>query len=220
MGRFQFPQALVPGQPSPSRRWHPCCRRCLLKGCERWFLPRQPQTRYCSPACQDAARRWRCWMARQRYRATPNGQQHRRDQARRYRAAASDRLAPTRTTPPPTANRHPRPSKPSHRFPPSHPQTSPPPPWVSARPKSPKKSPVGLATDPAVMSCSSPHHAPPIRSSVRPRVARLCDASDSAKPDSGSGADGVDDRTAAPIVVRPRPDSLMSSRIEDAGHQL
>ena len=85
MGRFQFPHARSPGQPSPSRRWHPACRRCLLKGCERWFLPRRPQARYCSPACQDAARRWRCWMARQRYRATPHGRQRRRDQARRAR---------------------------------------------------------------------------------------------------------------------------------------
>jgi predicted nucleic acid-binding Zn ribbon protein len=85
VGRFQFPRALLPGQPSPWRRWHPGCRRCLLKGCERWFLPRQPQARYCSPACQDAARRWRGWMARQHYRATPNGRQHRRDQARRAR---------------------------------------------------------------------------------------------------------------------------------------
>jgi hypothetical protein len=39
LGRSQFPCALLPGQPSGSRRWHPCCRRCLLKGCECWFLP-------------------------------------------------------------------------------------------------------------------------------------------------------------------------------------
>ena len=72
MGHAQFPSH-CPGQPSGSRRWHPCCRRCLLKGCERWFLPRWPQARYCSPACQHAARRWRRWHASQRYRATTHG---------------------------------------------------------------------------------------------------------------------------------------------------
>ena len=49
MGRIPVSPALLPGQPSGSRRWHPCCRRCLLKGCERWFLPPRPQARYCSP---------------------------------------------------------------------------------------------------------------------------------------------------------------------------
>ena len=72
-------------------RWHPGCRRCLLKGCEHWFLPCQPQARYCSPACQGAARHWRGWMARQRYRATQNGRQHRRDQARRARQRCRQR---------------------------------------------------------------------------------------------------------------------------------
>ena len=189
MGRFQFPRALVPGQPSDSRRWHPGCRRCLLKGCERWFLPRRPQARYCSPACQDAARRWRGWMARQRYRATPNGKQRRRDQARRARQRRRPALVslPSRTTPPPTSTRHRPPWKPSRCSPPIHSRTCPPPPWASAQPKSPPKSPACLATGPAVTSSSSPHHAPPIRSSVRPPVARLYDASDSGKPDSGAG---------------------------------
>ena len=27
-------------------------RRCLLKGCERWFTPSHPQVRYCSEACR------------------------------------------------------------------------------------------------------------------------------------------------------------------------
>ena len=45
-------------------------RRCLLKGCERLFWPRHPQSRYCSEACQQAARRWRRWQASQQYRAT------------------------------------------------------------------------------------------------------------------------------------------------------
>jgi hypothetical protein len=100
VGHFQFPRALVLGQPSGLRRWHPGCRRCLLKGCERWFLPRRPQARYCSPACQDAARRWRRWLACQRYRATSNGQQRRRDQARRHRGRVHQRSSPPEPDPP------------------------------------------------------------------------------------------------------------------------
>jgi len=92
VGRSQFPVALSSGQLLGSRRWHPCSRRCLLKGCERWFLSHQPQARYCSPDCQKAARRWRRWHASQRYRATTNGKQHRRDQSRRYRNRAQQSL--------------------------------------------------------------------------------------------------------------------------------
>jgi hypothetical protein len=102
VGRSQFPLALSSGQPLGSRRWHPYCRRCILKGCERWFLPHQPQARYCGPDCQKAARRWRCWHASQHYRATCNGRQRRRDQARRYRGRAHQRsplLEPVPVTP-------------------------------------------------------------------------------------------------------------------------
>jgi hypothetical protein len=60
-------------------------RRCLLKGCQQCFHPSRPQSRYCSPPCQQAARRWRRWHAQQKYRASDNGRQHRRQQARRYR---------------------------------------------------------------------------------------------------------------------------------------
>jgi len=95
VGHVQFPLALSQGQLprslTGSRRWHPCCRRCLLKGCERWFLPKWPQARFCSPACQHAARRWRRWHASQRYRATTHGKQHRREQARRYRSRRQQR---------------------------------------------------------------------------------------------------------------------------------
>jgi hypothetical protein len=86
VGHAQSLLTSCPGQPPGSRRWHPGCRRCLLKGCERWFLPERPQARYCSPACQHAARHWRRWHASQRYRATTHGKQRRRDQARRYRS--------------------------------------------------------------------------------------------------------------------------------------
>jgi hypothetical protein len=100
VGHFQFPRALAPGQPSGSRRWHPCCRRCLLKDCERWFLPRWPQTRYCSPVCQKAALYWRRWHACQLYRATIPGKERRRDQARRYRSRSRQGSFPNESAPP------------------------------------------------------------------------------------------------------------------------
>ena len=89
MGPFECPRALVPGQPGGFRRWHPCCRRCLLKDCERWFLPPRPQARYCSPACREAAEHWRSWHAGQTYRATNQGKERRREQARRHRERAT-----------------------------------------------------------------------------------------------------------------------------------
>jgi hypothetical protein len=67
------------------------CRRCLLKGCERWFRPFRPQARYCSAACQEAARRWRRWCAGQRYRDSEQGRQRRQEQSRRYRARVQQR---------------------------------------------------------------------------------------------------------------------------------
>jgi hypothetical protein len=85
VGRIQFPSSLVLGQPNGFRRWHPCCCRCVLKGCERWFLPTRHQARCCSPACQKAAERWRCWYACQRYRATDQGKERRREQSQRHR---------------------------------------------------------------------------------------------------------------------------------------
>ena len=100
VGRLQFPYALLPGQPSGSRRWHPCCRRCLLKGCECWFLPPWPQARYCSTACQVAAQYWRVWHANQLYRASDQGKQRRRDQSRRYRDRARQRSALAEPAPP------------------------------------------------------------------------------------------------------------------------
>lgn len=85
MGHSQFPLVLSQGQlPEPSPG-HPCSRQCLLKGCERWFLPRHFQDCYCSPNCRIAARRWRRWHAARRYRATANGKQRRREQAQRHR---------------------------------------------------------------------------------------------------------------------------------------
>jgi hypothetical protein len=92
VGLFQCRRALAPGQPGYFR-WHPCCRRCLLKDCERWFLPPWPQARYCSPACREAAGRWRSWHAGQTYRASAQGKERRREQARRHRERQRQRSA-------------------------------------------------------------------------------------------------------------------------------
>jgi hypothetical protein len=93
VGHIECPRALTLGQPADSRRWHPCCRRCLLKACQRWFLPPWPQARYCSPACRAAADRWRSWHAGQTYRASAQGKQRRREQARRHRQRQRQRSA-------------------------------------------------------------------------------------------------------------------------------
>lgn len=68
-------------------------RRCLLKGCERWFTPPYPQSRYCSGACREAARRWRRAQASRRYRASASGRERRREQHRRYRQRRRERAA-------------------------------------------------------------------------------------------------------------------------------
>jgi hypothetical protein len=73
-------------------------RRCLLKGCERPFWARHPRSHYCSEACCRAARRWRCWRASQKYRATENGKQQRRAQSKRYRERVRERQAASADT--------------------------------------------------------------------------------------------------------------------------
>jgi hypothetical protein len=132
VGQAQSPPAVFAGQlsgvTSGASRWHPGCRRCLLKGCEQWFLAQRPQARYCSTACRHAARRWRRWHAAQRYRATTHGKQRRRDQSRRYRGRRRERLT------------HPEPSPPA-------PTVTPPPTGEGQRPAEiPEKSP-GLPCD-------------------------------------------------------------------------
>jgi len=79
-----------PGSGSPRVR-----RRCLLKGCERPFIPARPQARYCSVGCRLKARRWRRWQASQRYRASSHGQERRREQQRRYRQRRRQRIQST-----------------------------------------------------------------------------------------------------------------------------
>jgi hypothetical protein len=90
MGPLSLSEAARPPQGLPWRR----LRRCLLKGCERWYRPTRPQCRYCSAGCRQAAARWRRWQAQQRYRTTRNGRSHRQQQARRYRQRCQTRLPP------------------------------------------------------------------------------------------------------------------------------
>jgi hypothetical protein len=72
----------------------PRIRRCLLKGCEQRFHPRQVGQRYCSQACREAARQWSRWKAQERYRATTAGKQKRNGQSRRYRERVNSRKPP------------------------------------------------------------------------------------------------------------------------------
>jgi hypothetical protein len=83
----QRPERQVPGPR------HPRARRCLLKGCEREFVPDDPLSRYCGAACGSAARRWSQRCANRRYRASEGGQQCRREQAGRYRQRLRERRA-------------------------------------------------------------------------------------------------------------------------------
>ena len=72
----------------------PRTRRCLLKGCEQSFHPRQAHQRYCSEGCREAARKWAQWKAQQRYRETAAGQEKRNGQSRRYRERVKSRKPP------------------------------------------------------------------------------------------------------------------------------
>jgi hypothetical protein len=69
----------------------PRMRRCLLKGCEERFAPRQARQRYCSAECREAAREWSHWKAQEIYRATRAGKQQRNGQSRRYRERVKSR---------------------------------------------------------------------------------------------------------------------------------
>jgi hypothetical protein len=72
----------------------PRMRRCLLKGCEEYFAPRQARQRYCSEECRETAREWSRWRAQERYRATGAGKQQRNGQSRRYRGRVKSRKPP------------------------------------------------------------------------------------------------------------------------------
>jgi hypothetical protein len=92
-----------PGRKGPPRR--PRTRRCLLKGCEERFRPRQGRQRYCSEQCRMAAREWSRWRAQQRYRVTGEGREKRNGQSCRYRKRARNRKQPPREEAVPEAAR-------------------------------------------------------------------------------------------------------------------
>jgi hypothetical protein len=87
MGLPENPTVQAENQEAGRRRVarRPRMRRCLHKGCERRFRPRQARQRYCSGECRKEARRWSRWKAQQQYRATAAGQQKRNRQSVRYR---------------------------------------------------------------------------------------------------------------------------------------
>lgn len=89
MGPSQHLERRPVWQASDPRR--PRVRRCLLKGCEKEFVPQHPLSRYCSPACLAAARRWSQRDANQRYRTSEGGRRCRREQSCRYRRRVRDR---------------------------------------------------------------------------------------------------------------------------------
>jgi hypothetical protein len=86
-----------PPRPTQGHSWRRT-RRCLLKGCGRWFQPTHPRCRYCSTACRKAARMWHNWQAQQRYRATADGRRQRQQQASRYRQRCQTRAQPPPST--------------------------------------------------------------------------------------------------------------------------
>jgi hypothetical protein len=85
LGPHQYPVSCESTQEADRSRGRYRCRRCLLKDCERSYRPRHPQCRFCSDACQRAAKKWRAWRAAERWRATERGKECRRAQSRRYR---------------------------------------------------------------------------------------------------------------------------------------
>jgi hypothetical protein len=96
MGPTENPTAHPENQEGRRRRLpcRPRMRRCLLKGCEQRFHPRQARQRYCSQRCREAARKWSRRKAQERYRETAAGQQKRNGQSRRYRERVKSRKAP------------------------------------------------------------------------------------------------------------------------------
>jgi hypothetical protein len=97
MGPFESPTRHSEKQEAGRRKRllpRPRMRRCLLKGCEAPFPPRQAGQRYCSEPCREAAREWSRWKAQQRYRTTTAGNQKRNGQSRRYRERVKSRKPP------------------------------------------------------------------------------------------------------------------------------
>ena len=216
VGLFECPRALAPRQPGRFRRWHPCCCRCLLKGCERWFLPPWPQARYCSPTCRKVAAHWRSWHASQTYRATIQGKERRREQAQRRRDRQRAALA------------EPRPQTPSIE--PALPVigvqatfTSDSTPIIPTDCQNVGQRPAEIRPESCGLPCSRPgcyvlflpRPVLLISISVPAHAARHYGEFASEKPDSGAAADAVSVVTSV-IVDRPQTLSVMSPRIEHA----
>jgi hypothetical protein len=85
MGPAEDPSSDLGNQAAKQRARRARSRICLLKGCGRTFRPNHPMTRYCSERCRAAARIWREWKARHRYRRSAQGRRKRQAQSRRYR---------------------------------------------------------------------------------------------------------------------------------------
>ena len=213
---LSFP-ALAPGQPGGCRRWHPCCRRCLLKDCERWFLPLRPQARYCSAACREAAGHWRSWYAGQTYRATIQGKERRREQARRRRerqrqqSALAESAAPTLPIDPTLPVIEAQTTSDSIPIIPAGTQN------VGQRQKifAPNLT-VCRAADPGATSCLCLRPVLPIDISVPAHAARPYGEFASAKPDSDAAAAVVPGLCVALEVAHPRPHQSCRHVLESA----
>jgi hypothetical protein len=96
MGPSESATAHPENQEGRRRRlpYRPRMRRCLLKGCEQDYPPRQARQRYCSEDCREAARKWSRRKAQERYRETAAGQQKRNGQSRRNRERVKSRKPP------------------------------------------------------------------------------------------------------------------------------
>jgi hypothetical protein len=94
MGPPENPTSYPEKQESGGRKRlarRPRARRCLLKGCEQRFHPRQARQRYCSEDCRKAARKWSRWKAQPKYRTTAGGKRKRNGQSQRYRERVKSR---------------------------------------------------------------------------------------------------------------------------------
>jgi hypothetical protein len=96
MGPPENPTGDRETQEGRRKQWarRPRARRCLLKGCEQRFRPRQARQRYCSEGCRKEARKWSRWKAQQKYRTTAGGKQKRNGQSQRYRERVKSRKPP------------------------------------------------------------------------------------------------------------------------------
>ena len=91
LGSHQLPPKPFSTQGARRCTPEPRTRRCALKGCGRLFLPEEPGEWYCSDPCRAEAHEWVVWRAQQTYRRSEGGREHRRSQARGYRARVKAR---------------------------------------------------------------------------------------------------------------------------------